>query len=114
MSGISTHVLDTTRGLPAAGIPVILEHEAVANRWRVIINTKTDEDGRITSLLPAGTKLATGSYRLRFETGAYFKHHKLDHFHPRVEVAFTITDIKRKYPIPLLVSPFGYTTYRGS
>ena len=114
MSGISTHVLDVSRGIAAAGVPIILEHEATANRWRVVTNTKTDDDGRVKELLTPGTKLAPGAYRLRFETGAYWKHAKLECFHPRVEVAFSVVDVKRHYHVPLLVSPFGYTTYRGT
>jgi len=114
MSGISTHVLDVTRGVAAAGVPIVLEHEAVSGRWRVLANTKTDEDGRVKELLPPGTKLAAGTYRLKFETGAYFKHLKMEHFHPRAEVTFTVVDVKRNYHVPLLAGPFGYTTYRGT
>ncbi len=114
MSGISTHVLNTTSGAAAAGVAVILEHEATAGRWRVLANTKTDEDGRVKNLLAPGFKLTKGLYRLRFETGAYWRNAGVECFHPRVEVVFEIADAVRHHHVPLLVSPFGFTTYRGT
>ncbi len=114
MSGISTHVLDTSRGIAAAGVAVTLEREETAGRWANIATTKTDADGRVKSLLPAGTALGAANYRLRFETGAYFAATGAPCFFPRVEVTFTVADAARHHHVPLLASPFGYSTYRGT
>ncbi|MGH7131765.1 MAG: hydroxyisourate hydrolase [Phycisphaerales bacterium] len=114
MSGISTHVLDVTKGVAAAGIALTLERAASAGAWTRIADARTDADGRVKSLLPAGTALAAGTYRLSFETGAYWKAAGFDSFHPRVEVTFTILDPTRHHHVPLLMSPYGYTTYRGT
>ncbi len=105
MSGISTHILDTANGKPAAGIRV---HLLLENR-RIGVGT-TDGDGRIRALLPEGATLKAGSYRLLFEIGDYFP----QGFYPEVSIAFTVRDEARDYHVPLLICPFGYTTYRGS
>ncbi|MBV8571723.1 MAG: hydroxyisourate hydrolase [Acidobacteriaceae bacterium] len=105
MSGISTHVLDTARGRPAAGIRVHL------SRGGVVIGSRlTGEDGRISSLLPAGTPLQPGRYLLVFETGSYYP----EAFFPEVSILFEVRDAESHHHVPLLISPFGYTTYRGS
>lgn len=115
MSGLSTHVLDTSRGLPAAGLGVSLERQADTGAWGALASGATDSDGRVKSLLPAGTALSAGVYRLRFETGAYLaKHGSGAPFYPHVDVVFQISDPTRHHHVPLLLSPFGYTTYRGS
>jgi len=117
MSAITTHVLDTTRGLPAAGVAVILEEadKAVgAGGWRELGRGSTDADGRVRSLLSAGTPLARGTYRLTFATGAYFAAQGAAAFHPEVSIVFTVDEPTRHHHVPLLVAPFGYTTYRGS
>ena len=114
MSGISTHILDTSRGTPAAGVDVTLEREDAPGRWTAVNSASTDADGRVKSLLPADTALGAATYRLRFETGAYFAAKGVATFFPRVEVAFVIGDATRHHHIPLLVSPFGYSTYRGT
>lgn len=110
MSGISTHVLDTSKGVPAAGIRVQLEKRSGADQWAGIGSGVTDSDGRVRSLAPA-TGIATGVHRLRFETGAYLGPAA---FFPYVEIVFDVQDTARNYHVPLLLSPFAYSTYRGS
>ena len=109
---ITTHVLDTSAGRPAQGIAVILETHA-EGAWKTAGRGTTDADGRVSSLLADGA-LVPGSYRLRFETGAYFKARQIATFYAHVEIAFEIRDASQHYHVPLLLSPFGYTTYRGS
>ena len=114
---ISTHVLDTARGQPAAGVPMRLEQldsDAVAAPARTISNAVTDEDGRVRELAPAGTALGAGTYRLTFDTRSYFAALGVQSFYPRVSVVFVIKDGSQHYHVPLLLSPFGYSTYRGS
>lgn len=112
MTGISTHVLDTARGRPAAGIPVSLAVKA-GDAWTELAATPTDADGRVANLLPVQVKKVAGTYRLRFDVGAYFVAQGLAPFYPYVEVVFQVLDTEHCH-VPLLVSPFGYTTYRGS
>jgi 5-hydroxyisourate hydrolase len=105
MSGISTHVLNTSSGRPAESIRVRLFQEE-----REIGSGITDTAGRCSALLPLGATLTPGIYRLVFETGAYFP----AGFYPEVSVSFIVRDISTHYHVPLLISPFGFTTYRGS
>jgi 5-hydroxyisourate hydrolase len=112
MSKISTHVLDTSRGLPAAGVAVSLALRT-GEGWTEIGAAPTDADGRIANLLPGNTRHFAGTYRLRFEIGEYFAAHGVSAFHPFVEIVFTVRE-DRPHHIPLLVTPFGYSTYRGS
>ena len=114
MSGISTHILDTSRGTAAAGVAVTLELQAASGQWSTLATARTDADGRVKALLPAGTPLTAATYRLRFETGAYFRAAAVSPFFPHVEVAFTVLDAARHHHVPLLISPFGYSTYRGT
>jgi 5-hydroxyisourate hydrolase len=107
LSGITTHVLDTTNGRPAEGVPVSLEREAEAG-WQPIGRGKTDSDGRVSDLL--STAPDAGRYRLTFDTGAYFE----GGFYPEVSVTFAVEPGIEHYHVPLLLSPFGYSTYRGS
>jgi 5-hydroxyisourate hydrolase len=109
---ISTHVLDTARGRPAAGEPVTLSVQG-PDGWSEVGRGTTDGDGRIGSLLPAGAPAAGSTFRLRFEVGGYFATRGEATFYPYVEVVFTPHD-DGHYHVPLLVSPFGYSTYRGS
>lgn len=113
MSTISTHILDTSRGVAAARVHVMLERETSKEEWAALADAFTDADGRIKALLPAG-KLETGTYRLTFETGAYWASHGIESFHPLIEVLFTIKDAMRHHHVPVLISPFGYSTYRGT
>ncbi|MBI2073086.1 MAG: hydroxyisourate hydrolase [Gemmatimonadetes bacterium] len=112
MSSISTHVLDTARGRPAAGIEVRLAVRA-RDGWTELATARTDADGRVTNLMPATAPPATGTFRLRFEVAAYFAAQGITGFYPYVEVVFEARDDGR-YHVPLLLSPYGYSTYRGS
>jgi 5-hydroxyisourate hydrolase len=111
MSGISTHVLDTARGKPAAGVAVTLE-VAADGGWRELARGTTDVDGRVATLLPGGAP-AAGEYRLRFATGDYFRGQGGAAFYPEVVVHVRL-EPGAKYHLPLLLSPFGFSTYRGS
>jgi 5-hydroxyisourate hydrolase len=114
MSPITTHVLDTARGRPAEGVGVVLERCAGGASWVELARGTTNADGRIATLLPDGTALTTGSYRLRFATGAYFASQDVRGFYPEVQVSFQVDDGGAHYHVPLLLSAFGYATYRGS
>jgi 5-hydroxyisourate hydrolase len=113
MSGITTHVLDTSRGRPAEGVPATLEVEA-AGGWKLLGKGTTNSDGRITDLTSPETELTAGVYRLIFDTARYFAGQQLDAFYPQVTIVFRIEDPSQHYHVPLLLSPFGYSTYRGS
>jgi 5-hydroxyisourate hydrolase len=111
--GISTHILDTSAGRPAAQIPVTLAF--LTNEvWSIINHTVTDSDGRCKNLLPDTQTLQQGTYRIRFETAAYYKQNGIVGLYPYVEIAFTVSEGERHYHIPLLLTANGYTTYRGS
>jgi 5-hydroxyisourate hydrolase len=112
-SPISVHVLDISRGKPAAGMTVLLER-ADAEEWRELSKGKTDVAGRIETLLPQNKPIAAGTYRVTFQSGAYFAESKTKTLYPRITVIFEIADPKEHYHIPLLLSPFGYSTYRGN
>jgi 5-hydroxyisourate hydrolase len=111
--GISTHVLDTACGRPAAGVPVSLERQQAAE-WRVVHSDKTDADGRCRQLLPIGAVLEVGVYRVRFETAVYYGAQRVAGLYPYVEIAFEVRDSEQHYHIPLLLTANGFTTYRGS
>jgi 5-hydroxyisourate hydrolase len=113
MSAITTHVLDTSLGRPAAGVGVTLERIIHGGEPEVIGRGATDGDGRLRDLAPPGMR-TPGSYRLRFDTGGYFAAQELDGFYPEVVVTFTVRGGTEHYHVPLLLSPFGYSTYRGS
>jgi len=112
MSGITTHILDIARGRPAAGVAVSLARRS-GDGWSEIGGARTDANGRVPNLVTGGAKVTPGTYRLRCETGAYFSSQGITAFHPLVEVVFEVRDTETCH-VPLLVSPFGYTTYRGS
>jgi 5-hydroxyisourate hydrolase len=113
MSGITTHVLDTARGLPATGVPVTLAFQ-FKNDWQELSKTITNNDGRAPELMPRNGKLATGVYRITFDTAVYYHSIDVHGFYPAVSVMFEITDPDQHHHVPLLLSPFGYSTYRGS
>jgi 5-hydroxyisourate hydrolase len=113
VSGISTHILDTSLGRPAAGVEVTLEQEK-EGVWRELSTQKTDADGRVKQLLPADAVLETGHYRLTFHTQAYFDGQGVQGLYPVVQVIFSVTDAAGDYHIPLLLTANGYSTYRGS
>ncbi|MCC7536769.1 MAG: hydroxyisourate hydrolase [Deltaproteobacteria bacterium] len=113
MSPITTHVLDLALGRPAAAVPVRLETRGL-DGWTLVGSGQTDDDGRIRNLLPDSTTLAAGThYRLTFDTGAYFAGQSRESFYPEVVVTFVVRDPKHHH-VPVLLSPFGYSTYRGS
>ena len=114
MSPITTHVLDTSKGRPAQGVTVLLEKAAQGGSWERLAGGSTNADGRIAELLPKDSTLAKGLYRMTFGTGAYFKAQGTQGFYPSVIVVFELTEPAAHYHIPLLLSPFGYSTYRGS
>jgi len=110
-SSVSTHVLDASAGTPAEGVPVVLEW-LTGPVAQVVARAVTDADGRAGSLGPAS--LSTGTYRLAFDTGAYFALDERSTFYPIVQVVFTIDASTGHHHVPLLLSPFAYSTYRGS
>ncbi|MDQ3996495.1 MAG: hydroxyisourate hydrolase [Gemmatimonadota bacterium] len=111
---ISTHVLDTTTGRPAAGVGVVLERQGAGGELQHVSRARTDTDGRVRELVPGAVDLETGTYRVTFETGAYFETLEIEGFYPRVSVLFMVRDSSQHYHVPLLLSPYGYSTYRGS
>jgi 5-hydroxyisourate hydrolase len=111
-------VLDTTLGRPAAGVEVRLERLTLgapdaATSWHILASTHTNADGRASGLEAAGTR-ALGRHRISFETEAYFRRTGQAVFYPQVQVQFIIESPSDNYHVPLLLSPFGYSTYRGS
>jgi 5-hydroxyisourate hydrolase len=113
MSGITTHVLDTSRGRPASGVPVVLEIQAEKG-WRELGRAETDADGRVRQLLPMGSALTEGVYRLTFGIETYFRAQEIEGFYPEASIVFHVRDANQHHHVPLLLSPFGYSTYRGS
>ena len=109
---ITTHVLDTARGRPAVGVPIVLER-ATGDGWEHVGRGATDADGRLRDLIADGAPVADGRYRLTFDTGAYFRDRGEAAFYPEVVVVFTVVADEHHH-VPLLLSPFGYSTYRGS
>jgi 5-hydroxyisourate hydrolase len=111
-SPITTHILDTANGRPATGVPITLEVDR-AGEWHPLGAGATDDDGRLRSLLSAGA-LEAATYRLTFDTAAYFAASGTPSFYPLVQVVFAVADPGQHYHVPLLISPYGYSTYRGS
>jgi 5-hydroxyisourate hydrolase len=114
MKGISTHVLDTSRGVPARDLTLQLERSESSGQWQVLASARTGQDGRCGQLLPEGVAFAPGIYRLAFDTGSYYSKHGVECLYPIVQVTFWVPDAESHFHIPLLLSPYGYTTYRGS
>ena len=113
MSTISTHILDTSRGRPANGVAVYLESQSHDESWTQLTHAWTDYEGRVKPFFLLEEPLPEGTYRLVFDTEAYFSALNLDSFYPQVCVVFRIAEAQQHYHIPLLISPFGYSTYRG-
>ncbi len=114
-SPITTHVLDTARGAPASGVAVGLERlDEGGQGWRRLASGWTDDDGRMSDLLPADHSLAPGVYRLSFEVDGYFRDAGLESFYRAIPIVFEVRDTTEHYHVPLLLSPWGYSTYRGS
>ncbi len=115
MTGITTHVLDLAHGRAVAGLAVQLARRVGAGRWELMAEATTDEDGRVRAWSKSnGTEPAPGDYRLTFLTGTHFASRGADAFYPEVNVVFRIDRAGQHHHVPLLLSPFGYTTYRGS
>ena len=112
MTRVTTHVLDTSAGKPAAGLTVRLEQPGRGAGPAPVASATTDADGRVRDWLPAG--VPAGRYRLVFETGAWFRAAGRDTLYPEVMIDFEVRDGVPHYHLPLLLSPFGYSTYRGS
>jgi 5-hydroxyisourate hydrolase len=110
---ITTHVLDVALGRPAAAVPIKLERHGDDGAWRELGAGETDADGRLRTLTPPGDVLP-GTYRITFDTAAYFATHGVAGFFPVVEIQFIVRDGGQHHHVPLLLSPFGYSTYRGS
>lgn len=111
---ITTHVLDVAAGKPAANVGVTLEQLDAYGQSRVVGAGRTDEDGRARDLLAEGFVVEAGRYRISFDVGAYFTVTGRETFYPYVSVTFEVRDAAQHYHVPLLVSPYGYSTYRGS
>ena len=110
---ISTHILDTAKGKPAAHVAVELDRD-VGGEWATLNALQTDAGGRIKSLLPEGTAMEPGIYCIRFATGAYYEREGLNGLYPTVEITFAVQPGESHYHVPLLLTANGYTTYRGS
>lgn len=113
MSPITSHVLDTSTGRPAVGLRVRLDVLDGDGHARTVAERVTNDQGRITDFVPPGT-LGAQTYRLTFDTGGYFAASGRPQFYPHVDVVFTVVDADEHHHIPLLLSPFGYSTYRGT
>jgi 5-hydroxyisourate hydrolase len=113
VSGITTHVLDISLGRPAAGVPVVLERSGGTSQWIVIGHGDTDNDGRLRTLTPDAAP-SPGAYRLVFDTRKYFERRGVLTFYPSIAIVFEVTAGTPHYHVPLVLSPFGYSTYRGS
>ncbi|XP_053698641.1 5-hydroxyisourate hydrolase [Sabethes cyaneus] len=114
--GLSTHILDTSRGKPAPNVAISLYRETDSSTgWAKEGEGHTDSDGRYRGFFAdEPTAFRVGTYKLRFEVGQYYEQLKTDTLYPFVEIVFTIKDASQHYHIPLLLNPFGYSTYRGS
>ena len=115
--GITTHVLDVARGSPARGVPVKLERATgsdLSKDWELVGEGETDMDGRLKTLVPDGVALTPNAYRITFDTHAYARKNRVECFFPFVTIVFDVRDSSQHYHVPLLLSPYGYSTYRGS
>ncbi len=110
---LSVHILNQQTGKPASGVVVTLEQKQ-SNSWKTLNSEKTDQDGRVKKLWPDNIKTEVGDYRVTFKTGKYFSDNKLSSFFPEIPVEFNINNVEEHYHIPLLLSQYGYSTYRGS
>ena len=114
MKPITTHVLDTARGKPARDLPVRLERQEASGTWDLLGSSTTDHGGRCGQLVPDDKVLSPGLYRLAFDTASYFAAERVEALYPMVEVTFLVRDGETHLHLPLLLSPNGYTTYRGT
>lgn len=112
MSQLTTHILDTSKGQPALGVHVFL-YQHKKDNWTELAQGVTNDDGRIPDLLGKNVKMELGTYKLKFETQLYFSRQSIQTFYPCVEIIFQVTT-EEHYHVPLLLNPYGYSTYRGS
>lgn len=110
VKSISTHILDVARGKPAAGVHVKLEHQH-QDEFRSVAEGVTDADGRVRDW---NFEMQRGTWRIRFEVAPYFENYKEKYFYPYVEIVFLVDNTEQHYHVPLLLSAYGYSTYRGS
>jgi 5-hydroxyisourate hydrolase len=110
--GITTHILDTSKGRPASGVSVLLERK-VGEEWQEVGRAVTDADGRARQLL-SDRPLEAGTWRLTFDLGSWFAAQGVEAFYPEASIVFFVRDPGQHHHVPLLLSPFGYSTYRGS
>lgn len=113
-SPITTHVLDISVGKAAAGVPVSLEAKAASGGWALVKSAETNSDGRIEDLMERGSRAAAGIYRLTFDIRAYYAALGQKTFYPEALIVFEITQPAEHHHVPLLLSPFGFSTYRGT
>ncbi len=113
MSQITTHILDTSVGRPARNVPVSL-HTSSNGQWQEVGAGVTNPDGRVEGLVVSDSALDSGIYKLRFNTASYYAEQKTPSFYPFVEIVFEISGDGQHYHVPLLLNPYGYSTYRGS
>ncbi|MFG5733646.1 hydroxyisourate hydrolase [Klebsiella pneumoniae] len=111
--GSITHILNQQTGLPSPGVQIELDKQQ-GESWQHIATGKTDADGRIKSLYPQAENMEPGVYKVTFKTGDYFKSQNMNTFFPVIPVIFNVTKQNQKLHIPLLLSQYGYSTYRGS
>lgn len=113
-SAVTTLITDTTTGRPVGGVLVSLEHEQNPGNWKSLGGGRTNDDGRHGGLCPPDTRLVRGLYRLTFEVASYFRRQNVNAFYPYITIVFEVRDPEAHYHVPLLLSPFGYSTHRGS
>jgi 5-hydroxyisourate hydrolase len=113
MSPITSHVLDTARGVPARKLRLVLTRQEAGGSSTILAERETNDDGRVTDLIRPGT-LVRGIYCLTFDTEGYFEASGQPVFYPEVQIKFRVEQPAEHHHIPLLLSPFGYSTYRGS
>lgn len=111
-SHVTTHVLDAAQGRPAAGVPVQLDQRTGNGTWQNLATATTNADGRVGELGP--TQLDAGVYRITFDTASYFARTGQRGFYPEITISFELADASAHYHVPVLLSPFSYSTYRGS
>ena len=114
MPRVSTHVLDLVYGRPAGNLSVVLELRDRSGAWSELARGETDETGRLADLGGEDGEIVAGTYRLGFDSGSYYDHKGIESLHPVIQVVFEVRDTPQDYHLPLLLSPHGYTTYRGS
>ena len=112
-SAITTHVLDTSSGAPAENILVVLEAFREGENWETIGEGHTDSDGRINNFSIESDTISAGAYRLTFHVSSFFKSNGVDSFYTSIPIMFNLDDPSSHYHVPLLLNPYGYSTYRG-